>query len=119
MADRAPVRITEEQLAEQREYMRLVRELPNTPKTFHVVTYGCQMNAHDSEIYAGLLMEMGMAEAPDREQADFVLFNTCCVRDNAERRALGNVTWLKEIRRQRPELIIAVCGCMVQEPGMA
>ena len=44
---------------------------------------------------------------------------TCCVRDNAERKALGNVTWLKEVRKQRPQMIIAVCGCMIQEPGMA
>ena len=66
-----------------------------------------------------MLRDMGMEEASDRTEADFVLFNTCCVRDNAERRALGNVTWLKEIKKQRPDLIIAVCGCMVQEPGMA
>ena len=119
MADRKPVLITDEQLAEQRRYMEEIRMLPHRPKSYCVVTYGCQMNAHDSEIYAGMLRDMGMEEAPDREQADFVLFNTCCVRDNAERRALGNVTWLKEIRKRNPHLIIAVCGCMVQEPGMA
>lgn len=119
MADRAPVRLTEEQLAEQRRYMREVRDMPDRPKRYFVVTYGCQMNAHDSEIYAGMLQEMGMEEAESREEADFVLFNTCCVRDNAERRALGNVTWLKEVRKRNPGLIIAVCGCMVQQPGMA
>jgi tRNA-2-methylthio-N6-dimethylallyladenosine synthase len=48
-----------------------------------------------------------------------VIFNTCCVRENAERRALGNVTWLKEVRKEKPELLIGVCGCMIQEPGMA
>ena len=77
------------------------------------------MNAHDSEKLAGLLREMGMTEAPTREEADLVLFNTCCVRDNAERRALGNVTWLKELKRDKPELLIGVCGCMIQQPGMA
>ncbi|MBQ7868066.1 MAG: tRNA (N6-isopentenyl adenosine(37)-C2)-methylthiotransferase MiaB [Clostridia bacterium] len=89
------------------------------PKSFHIVTYGCQMNAHDSEKLAGMLIQMGMTEAADRRDADLVLFNTCCVRDNAERRALGNVTWLKEIKKDKPELIIGVCGCMVQQPQMA
>ena len=119
MADRRPVLVSAQALEEQRDYMLQVREMPHRPKTYHVVTYGCQMNAHDSEYLAGMLREMGMAESPDRENADFVIFNTCCVRDNAERRALGNVTWLKEIRKRNPNLIIAVCGCMIQQPGMA
>lgn len=119
MADRKPVIITPEQLEEQRQYMQEIRNLPQRPRSYFVVTYGCQMNAHDSEILAGMLSDMGMEEAPDREQADFVIFNTCCVRDNAERRALGNVTWLKEVRKRNPNLIIAVCGCMIQQPGMA
>ena len=86
---------------------------------FHIHTYGCQMNAHDSEKIAGMLEEMGMAPSEKREDADFVIFNTCCVRENAERRALGNVTWLREVRKQKPDMVIAVCGCMIQEPGMA
>ena len=119
MADRKPVKVTEEQLEEQRQFMREVRALPQRPRSYFVVTYGCQMNAHDSEILAGMLRDMGMEDAPDRESADFVLFNTCCVRDNAERRALGNVTWLKEVRKRNPNLVIGVCGCMIQQPGMA
>ncbi len=119
MADRKPVKVTEEQLEEQRQFMREVRALPQRPRSYFVVTYGCQMNAHDSEILAGMLRDMGMEEAHDRENADFVLFNTCCVRDNAERRALGNVTWLKEVRKRNPNLVIGVCGCMIQQPGMA
>ena len=77
------------------------------------------MNAHDSEKLAGILTRMGMDEAADRREADLVIFNTCCVRDNAERRALGNVTWLKELKKEKPGLLIGVCGCMVQQPGMA
>ena len=88
-------------------------------KRYHIVTYGCQMNAHDSETIAGMLEQMGMTEAAAREDADFVLYNTCCVRENAERRALGNVGWLKELKKVRPELIVGVCGCMVQQDGMA
>ena len=106
-------------MARQREFAEAVRVLPHRPQTYFIVTYGCQMNAHDSEKLAGMLEEMGMVPAETREEADFVIFNTCCVRDNAERRALGNITWLREIRKTRPELMIAVCGCMIQEPGMA
>ena len=119
MAERKPVHITEAELEEQRQYALEVRSLPQRPESYYIVTYGCQMNAHDSEKLAGMLRDMGMTEAPDREQADFVLFNTCCVRDNAERRALGNVTWLKEVRKKNPRLMIGVCGCMIQQPGMA
>ena len=119
MAERKPVHITEEALQEQRQYTLRIREMADRPRSYHVVTYGCQMNAHDSEKLSGMLSAMGMTEAADRRDADFVIFNTCCVRDNAERRALGNVTWLKEIRKQNPNLIIAVCGCMIQQPGMA
>ena len=119
MAERKPVHITPEELEVQRGYAAMVRNLPERPASYHVVTYGCQMNAHDSEKLAGMLRDMGMDEAEDRTEADFVIFNTCCVRDNAERRALGNVTWLKEIRKKNPKLVIAVCGCMIQQPGMA
>ena len=59
-----------------------------------------------------------MTPASTREEADFVIFNTCCVRDNAQRRALGNVVWLKELKKTRPELMVGVCGCMMQQPGM-
>ena len=113
------IHVTEAEKERQRMLIQQIRDLPHRPQTYHIVTYGCQMNAHDSEKIAGMLEEMGIAAADKKEDADFVIFNTCCVRDNAERRALGNVTWLKEIRRNRPEMMIAVCGCMVQEPGMA
>ena len=117
--NRTEIMVPAEEMERQRRYAEQIRTLPHRPKSYCVVTYGCQMNAHDSEKIAGMLEEMGMQEAPEREQADFVIFNTCCVRENAERRALGNVTWLKEVRKTKPELLIAVCGCMIQEPGMA
>ena len=111
--------VIEKEKERQQEFIREIRDLPQRPETYYVVTFGCQMNAHDSEKIAGMLEEMGMIRAPVREEADFVIFNTCCVRENAERKALGNVTWLKEVRKTRPGLMIAVCGCMIQEPGMA
>ena len=119
MMDRTAITVTPEELDRQKAFMEEIRLMPQKPESFFVVTYGCQMNAHDSEKLAGMLKEMGIREAADREEADFVIFNTCCVRENAERRALGNVTWLKEVRKKNPGLVIAVCGCMIQEPGMA
>lgn len=117
--ERTEVLVSAEEMERQRIFAEQVRVLPHRPKSYHVVTYGCQMNAHDSEKIAGMLEAMGMVSAPRREDADFVIFNTCCVRENAERRALGNVTWLKEVRKEKPEMLIGVCGCMIQEPGMA
>ncbi len=103
----------------QREYMRRVARLDNRPATYHIVTLGCQMNARDSETIAGMFEEMGMRAAPTREEADLILYNTCCVRENAENKALGNVIWLKELKKDKPELLICVGGCMTQEKGMA
>ena len=111
--------VTAEETEKQKQFTAMVRVLPHRPQSYYVVTYGCQMNAHDSEKIAGMLEKMGMFPAEKREEADFVIFNTCCVRENAERRALGNVSWLKEVRKNNPDLLIAVCGCMIQEPGMA
>ena len=117
--NREEIVVSREELERQRAFSGMVKALPHRPRSYHVVTYGCQMNAHDSEKIAGMLEEMGMTASDQRENADFVIFNTCCVRENAERRALGNVTWLKEVRKQKPDMVIAVCGCMIQEPGMA
>lgn len=114
-----PVYVTEGERLEQEYATEQILNMAVRPQSFHIVTYGCQMNAHDSEKLAGMLLKMGMTEADDRRNADLVIFNTCCVRDNAERRALGNVTWLKELKKEKPELIIGVCGCMVQQPQMA
>lgn len=114
-----PVYITSEALKRQEDAIERIAAMPERPQSYHIVTYGCQMNAHDSETLAGMLEQMGMLEAKDRKEADLVLFNTCCVRENAERRALGNVTWLNELKKKNANLIIGVCGCMVQQPHMA
>ncbi|MDD3336551.1 MAG: tRNA (N6-isopentenyl adenosine(37)-C2)-methylthiotransferase MiaB [Eubacteriales bacterium] len=114
-----PIYVTPEEQEKERQAIEEIKGLSQRPQSYFIVTYGCQMNAHDSEKLAGLLNAMGMTEAEDRLKADFVLFNTCCVRENAERRALGNVNWLKELRKDKPDLLIGVCGCMVQQPLMA
>ncbi len=117
--ERERILISEEEMLIQQQYTEKIKNLPHRPETYYIVTFGCQMNAHDSEKIAGMLEKMGMHASLERDQADFVIFNTCCIRDNAERKALGNITWLKEVRKINPNLLIAVCGCMVQEPKMA
>lgn len=86
-------------------------------KHYHIVTYGCQMNVHESEKIAGILRGMGYEETPTVESADIIVFNTCCIRENAENHAFGNIGALKKMKKQNPDLIIAVGGCMTQEKG--
>ena len=88
-------------------------------KKYHIVTYGCQMNVHESEKMAGIFHRMGYEETKEKENADIILFNTCCIRENAENHAFGNIGALKKLKKQKPELIIAVGGCMTQEKGKA
>lgn len=111
--------ISQAEVDAQRQIMDAVAQLNDRPKKYHIVTLGCQMNVRDSETIAGQLSEMGFSEAAAKEDADLVLYNTCCVRENAENKALGNVIWLKELKKQKPELLICVGGCMMQEDGMA
>ena len=84
---------------------------------YHIVTYGCQMNVHESEKIAGILHRMGYEETTEKENADIIVFNTCCIRENAENHAFGNIGALKKLKKQKPNLIIAVGGCMTQEKG--
>ena len=84
-----------------------------------VRTYGCQQNVADSEKLKGQLEQMGFSFTEDETQADLILFNTCAVRENAEYRVYGNVGNLKNIKREKPSLIIAVCGCMMEQEHVA
>lgn len=111
--------VPESEILRQREFMKLVRAMDRRPQRYHIVSMGCQMNERDSETVAGMLEEMGMVRAGAREDADLILYNTCCVRENAENKALGNVIWLKELKKDKPDLMICVGGCMTQEKGMA
>ena len=111
--------VSEQEMQRQREFMRLVEKLQDRPHSYHIVSMGCQMNERDSESIAGMLEQMGMERQDVREQADLILYNTCCVRENAENKALGNVIWLKELKKDKPDLMICVGGCMTQEKGMA
>ena len=86
---------------------------------YHIVTYGCQMNVHESEKIAGILREKGYDTETPPEEADIIVFNTCCIRENAENHAFGNIGALKKLKKKRKDLIIAVGGCMAQEAGKA
>ena len=86
------------------------------PLTFCVTTFGCQMNARDSEKLTGILERIGYVEEPDEEKADFVIYNTCTVRENANQRVYGRLGQLGRIKKKNPHMMIALCGCMMQEP---
>lgn len=83
-------------------------------KTFHIVTFGCQMNSRDSEKISGILKQIGYIET-DTEDADFVLYNTCTVRENANNRVFGRLGHVGKLKKNRPGMLVAVCGCMMQE----
>lgn len=108
------------EISEQQEYARKVRVIlsakyPVEPPKAYVHTYGCQGNVSDSERIKGRLFEMGYVFTENREEADFVLFNTCAVREHAEDRVFGNVGALKPIKNKKKDMIIALCGCMMQQ----
>ena len=84
-------------------------------KTYHVKTYGCQMNEHDTENIEGLLESIGFTKSDEMEEADIVILNTCSIRENAHNKAFGMLGRLKHLKEEKPNLIIGVCGCMAQE----
>ncbi|MEE1053278.1 MAG: tRNA (N6-isopentenyl adenosine(37)-C2)-methylthiotransferase MiaB [Acutalibacteraceae bacterium] len=110
-------------LPEQRAYANRVknilaeREVRN-PKA-HIVTFGCQQNVSDSERIKGMLSLCGYTLTDDIEKADFILFNTCAVREHAEDRVYGNVGATKKYKQQNPNLLVSVCGCMAQQQSVA
>jgi len=85
------------------------------PLTCYISTFGCQMNAHDSEKLMGILLEAGFMEGTG-EESDFVLYNTCTVRENANLRVYGRLGYLNSLKKKNPHMLIALCGCMMQEP---
>ncbi len=88
-------------------------------KFYHITTYGCQMNVHESEKIAGILSELGYESCENIEDADVAVFNTCCIRENAENHAFGNIGMLKKLKRNKKDMIIAVGGCLTQQLGKA
>ena len=110
-----------EETKRQYEYMERAKELLQKKKeelgrpfTFCVQTFGCQMNARDSEKLVGILERIGYVES-DSENADFVIYNTCTVRENANQKVYGHLGKLKGLKKKNPHMMIALCGCMMQE----
>ena len=91
----------------------------NKELKYYIETWGCQMNEEDSEKISGMLKTQGYTQTDDREVASIIIFNTCCVRENAENKVFGNLGMLKHQKEKNPDLIIAICGCMMQQKGMA
>ncbi|HHU18492.1 MAG TPA: tRNA (N6-isopentenyl adenosine(37)-C2)-methylthiotransferase MiaB [Clostridiales bacterium] len=87
----------------------------NYNKSYNITTFGCQMNERDSETLAGMLEELGYVENANRKEADVAIINTCSVRENADKRFFGTLGQLKRAKEERPETVIAVCGCMMQQ----
>lgn len=88
-------------------------------KRYYINTYGCQMNVHESEKLAGILETRGYRAAAEQDDADVIVFNTCCIRETAETHVLGNLGLVKKLKERRPEIVVAVCGCMAQKDGAA
>lgn len=86
---------------------------------YTIQTFGCQMNEHESEILAGMMEDINYHPSDNLEECDAIIFNTCCIRESAENKILGRLGELKKLKRAKPHLIIAVCGCMVQQPDAA
>ena len=104
-------------IAKCRQYVKEQEELAGHPLTAAVVTFGCQMNARDSEKLSGILEQVGYTLS-DSEEADFVIYNTCTVRDNANQRVYGRLGFCNSMKRKNPHKKIALCGCMMQEQNV-
>ncbi len=87
-------------------------------KKFYIRTYGCQMNEHDGEVMNGIFMALGYEPTAEITDADVILLNTCAIRENAENKVFGEIGALKSLKRERPDLLIGVCGCMSQEESV-
>ena len=115
----APVQEPDRQyyyMAKARSYVAQKSQEIGRPLTFHVTTFGCQMNARDSEKLVGILEQIGYEEEADEEDADFVIYNTCTVRENANKRVYGRLGQLSRKKKEKPYMFIGLCGCMMQEP---
>lgn len=126
MAEKNEVFVSQEKIEKQWEFIQRLSRIVSdkaaqkrrTLKAY-TDTYGCQQNVADTQSIAGMLKEMGYELVEEPEQADLIVINTCAVREHAEQRVLGNVGQMSHIKKKNPELIIAMCGCMVQQEHIA
>ena len=117
---RDPVKISENEISTQLEFIAKIRgSMSGSNPTAFVDTYGCQQNEADSEKVRGMLREMGCTFTTSESDADIIVINTCAIREHAEQRVFGNIGALVHTKRHRPDQIIALCGCMVQQAHVA
>lgn len=121
--ERKNIQVSQEEIARQHQFIEEIKQLnyqkemqTERKKRFYLATFGCQMNEHDSEKLAGMLGEMGYSECEDMDESDLIIFNTCCVRENAELKVYGHLGAMKHLKEKNPDMIIAMCGCMMQQP---
>ncbi len=108
--------VNENEMAKQDGFIHAVRDINcKNNKKYNITTFGCQMNENESEMLAGILEAMGYIYSEKQEDCDLVLYNTCCVRENAELKVYGHLGALKALKRSKPDMVIALCGCMVQQ----
>ena len=122
-SDKLKISVSDEELQRQREFAALVSDIvkhrfESAPKAF-VHTYGCQGNVADGERLKGMLEQMGYVMTDALEEADLVLYNTCAIREHAEDRVFGNVGALKNIKAEKKDMKILLCGCMMQQERVA
>ncbi len=118
MSKREEVIISQEEIIRQKEICKTISDiLKSKGKPFYayVETYGCAQNVNDGEKIMGMLSDMGYEICDDKDKADIIIYNTCAVRENAELRVFGNIGAIKSLKRKNPDLILGVCGCMVQQ----
>ena len=123
MSKRVTTQVSAEEIAQQYKYIETLKDYNQQkvsslgrPVKYNIETFGCQMNENDSERLSGMLSEMGYSECFKRAESDLIIFNTCCVRENAEQKVYGHLGALKKLKEKNPGLIIAICGCMMQQP---
>ncbi len=107
--------VSTEESIRQAGFLKENRDLLGSSKKYYIITYGCQLNDNDSEKLAGQLAAMDLTEAPELEEADLILINTCSVRENAADRFFGHLGVIKNLRRDKPDLLVGVCGCMMRQ----
>lgn len=126
MSERKNVTLSAEEVAKQKAIIEQIYQINDAyyrqcgiRKKAFVETYGCQQNVSDSEILAGMLSSMGYELSDSKDEADFIIYNTCAVRENAELKVYGNLGALKHKKAKQPGLVIGVCGCMMQQKEVA
>ena len=118
--DKARVRDNSKTIIKRDDYF-VPSEVKNIGKgkTYHILTYGCQMNVHDSEVISAIMEDMKYKYIDDIDKADVIILNTCAIRENAHNKVMGNLGRIKHLREKRDDIITIFCGCMAQEEGIS